>query len=242
MKRNPFGGESGFDLGDALGDMLRDFAENAPAGLKEGMIEDCGSTPEVGRFLAKTGLEVDIRPKLTEIAGKLAEEEQKNEVLQEEYDGFRNAVFEQTKQVSELFGKKKREMRNLRDEKECLEDLNRELCRKYNAVHGGLSDVDSRLRGFIADLKGSGKMKKDDIIEFMESLRDRVSDANDEVNHYPGSFFDPSNSRYVRRMEEKAEAEKKAEEDAAAKAAKKANTGKKTGASKAKSASAGTAS
>ena len=241
MKRNPFDGESGFDLKDVFGDILKDFAENAPDSFKEGMIESCGTTADVGRFLAKSGLEIDIRPKLTEMAGKLAEEEQKNEVLQEEYDGFRKAVFEQTKQVSQLFAKKKQEMRDLRVENESLENGNRELVRKYNAIHGGLSDVDSRLRGFIADLKGSGKMKKDDIIEFMESLRDRVSDANDEVNHYPGSFFDPSNSRYVRRMAEKAEAEKKAEEAAAAKAASKANSGKKTGASKAKSASAGTA-
>lgn len=241
MKRNPFGGGSGFDLGSVLGEMLGEFSERAPSGLKEEMLEDCGATADVGRFLAKTGLEVDIRPKLTEIAGKLAEEEQKNEVLQEEFDGFRNAVFEQTKQVSDLFGKKKREMINLRNENESLVDANRELCRKHNAVHGGLSDIDSRLRGFIADLKGGGKMKKDDIVEFMESLRDRASDAYDEAHHLPGSFFDSSNSRYVRRMAEKAEAEKKAEEDAAARAAKKANTGKKTGAGKAKSASAGTA-
>lgn len=206
MKRDPFMNE-GMGLDGLLGTILGDFADNASAELKEEMIEDCGSTPEVGRFLAKTGLEIDIRPKLTEIAGKLAEEEQKNEVLRGEFDNFRNAVFEQTEQVSKLFGKKKLEMRNLRSDNERLEEANRELCRQRNAVHGGLADIDSRLRGFIADLKGSGEMKKDEIIEFMESLRDRASDAYDEENHRPGSFLDPRNSRYERRMEEKAAAE-----------------------------------
>ena len=208
MKRNPF--EEGIMLDDLFGAMIDDFAENAPAAVKQEMLEEYGRTAEVGQFLASPGVEVNLKAKLIEVAGKLAIEEQVSSSLKSEHDKFVKAVLNQTDEVRKAFQSKNRKIEDLEGDNRSLENANRELCRKFNAIQGGLLNVDSRIASAIADIKGSPEMKAEHLIEFLEKLRDRVSEAEIERDYPSNGFVDPPKSRYERRMEEKAAAEKAA--------------------------------
>lgn len=206
MKSKPF--EDGMGLDDLFGAMLDDFAENAPAVAKQEMLEDCGVNSEVGKFFASPGIKVDIQAKLIEVAGKLAIEEQTSASLKSKLDEFTKAVLAQTVEVRKAFKSKNRKIEDLEGDKRFLENANRELIRKFNVIQGGLLDVDSRIASAIADIKGSPEMTAEHLIEFLEKLRDRVSEAEIERDYPDNGFVDPPKSRYERRMEEKAAAEK----------------------------------
>lgn len=255
--RNPFSRESfaGDDLsgvehildmmfseksrsGNSENSAPNDFVEEMKKHRSKAMLMDIGLTPEVGELL-NPEITVDYIEAFDAKVVELAKLQLQDDAVMERLAKLCVAVSEQSKLVAEQF--KEQEERHAQSRSKWEEQLNalyesvdEERNVKY-IFFDGMNDIDHRVGNFIKDLLGTkGVVKKGDVIEFLESLRDRAQDARDNNSYRSMVKEDPEaeypKPRATRRQEEA---------EAAAEAVANKPTRPKKSKAKAKTAAAG---